>query len=82
MKKRIKRSIILRDEVTGRWRKQHDEELHDLHSLPGIIRIIKSKRMRWVKHVTQVGEKMNAYRLLVGFRGKETTRKTKVQVDR
>jgi hypothetical protein len=40
-----------RDEVMGEWRKLHDEELHDLYSLPSIIRIIKSRRMRWVGHV-------------------------------
>jgi hypothetical protein len=40
-----------RDEITGGWRKLHNEELHDLYSSPGIIRIIKSKRMRWVGHV-------------------------------
>jgi hypothetical protein len=36
-----------RDEVTGEWRKLHNEELHDLYSSPSIIRIIKAKRMRW-----------------------------------
>jgi hypothetical protein len=68
-----------RDEVTGGWRKLHNEELHDLYSLPSIIRIIKSRRMSWAGHVAQMGEKRNAYRLLVGkVRGKETTRKTKM----
>jgi hypothetical protein len=55
-----------RDEVTGEWRKLHNEELHDLYSSPSIIRIIKSRRMRWAGHVAGMGEKMNAYRLLVG----------------
>jgi hypothetical protein len=55
-----------RDEVMGGWRKLHDEELHDLYSSPSIIRIIKSRRMRWVGHVAPMGEKRNAYRLLVG----------------
>jgi hypothetical protein len=55
-----------RDEVTGGWRKLHNEELHDLYSSPSIIRIIKSRRMRWAGHVAQMGEKKNAYRLLVG----------------
>jgi hypothetical protein len=54
-----------RDEVTGEWRKLHNEELHDLYSSPSIIRIIKAKRMRWVGHVARMGEKRNAYRLLV-----------------
>jgi hypothetical protein len=43
----------------------HDEELHDLYSTPSIIRIIKSRRMRWVGHVAGMGEKRNVYRLLV-----------------
>jgi hypothetical protein len=49
-----------RDEVTGGWRKL------DLYSSPSIIRIIKSRRMRWAGHVARMGEKRNAYRLLVG----------------
>jgi hypothetical protein len=52
--------------VTGEWRKVHNKELHDLYSSPSIIRIIKSRRMRWASHVAQMGEKRNAYRLLVG----------------
>jgi hypothetical protein len=55
-----------RDEVTGEWRKLHNEELHDLYSSPSIIRVIKSRRMRWADHVARMGEKRNAYRLLVG----------------
>jgi hypothetical protein len=55
-----------RDEVTRGWRKLHCEKLHDLYSLPSIIRIIKSRRMRWAGHVVQMGEKRNMYRLLVG----------------
>jgi hypothetical protein len=54
-----------RDGVTGRWRKLHNEELHNLYSSPNIIRIIKSRRMRWVGHVAPMGEKRNMYRLLV-----------------
>jgi hypothetical protein len=46
-----------RDEVTGEWRKLHNDELHDLYSSPSIIRIIKSRRMRWAGHVARMGEK-------------------------
>jgi hypothetical protein len=68
-----------RDEMTGEWRKLHNEELHDLYSVSNIIRIMKSRRMRWAGHVSRMGEKNNAYRLLVGkARGKEATRKTKM----
>jgi hypothetical protein len=55
-----------RDEVTGEWRKVRNEKLRDLYSPPSIIRIIKSRRIRWVGHVARMGEKRNAYRLLVG----------------
>jgi hypothetical protein len=55
-----------KDEVIGGWRKLHNEELYDLYSSPNIIRRIKSRRMRWVGHVARMGEKINAYRLLVG----------------
>jgi hypothetical protein len=55
-----------RDEVTGEWRKLHNEELHDLYSSLSINRIIKSRRMRWAGHVARMGEKRNAYRFLVG----------------
>jgi hypothetical protein len=67
-KNRVLRRIFgpKRDEVTGEWRKSHYEELSDLYSSPTVIRIIKSRRMRWVGHVVPMGEKMNAYRLLVG----------------
>jgi hypothetical protein len=57
-----------RDEVMGDWRKLHNEELHDLYSSPSIIRMIKSRRMRWAGHVARM-EKRNAYRLLVGKPG-------------
>jgi hypothetical protein len=55
-----------RDEVTGEWKKLHNEELRDLYSSPIIIKIIKSRRMRWAGHVARMGIKRNAYRLLVG----------------
>jgi hypothetical protein len=55
-----------RDEVKGEWRKLHNEELRDLYSSPSIIRIIKSRRMRWAGDVARMREKRSAYRLLVG----------------
>jgi hypothetical protein len=54
------------DKVTAEWRKLHNEELRNLFSSPSIIRIIKSRRMRWAAHVARIGEKRIAYRLLVG----------------
>jgi hypothetical protein len=51
--------------VTGEWRKLHDEELRDMFSSPSINRIIKLRRMRWAGHVARMGEKRNAYRLLM-----------------
>jgi hypothetical protein len=57
---------LKRDEVTGEWRKLHNEELHDLYSSPSIIIIIKARRMRWAGHVARMRERRNAYRLLVG----------------
>jgi hypothetical protein len=48
-----------RDEVMGEWRKLHNEELHNLYAPPSIIRIIKSRRMRWAGHVARMGEKRN-----------------------
>jgi hypothetical protein len=54
------------DEVTGEWKKLHNEELRDLYSSSSIIRIIKSRTMRWANHAARMGEKRNAYRLLVG----------------
>jgi hypothetical protein len=49
-----------RDEVIGGWRKLHNEELHNLYCSPGIIRIIKLRRMRWARHVARMGEKRNS----------------------
>jgi hypothetical protein len=55
-----------RDEVTGGWRKLHNEELHNLYSSPSIITIIKSRRMRWAGHVDTKEEKRNEEITLVG----------------
>jgi hypothetical protein len=64
---RVLRRIFVpkKDKVKGGWRNQHEEKLHDLYSSPSTIRTIKSKRMPWVGHVAQKGEKRNMYRLLV-----------------
>jgi len=55
-----------RDEVTGEWRKLHNEELNDLYSTPIIVQVIKSRRMRWAGHVACMGERRCVYRVLVG----------------
>jgi hypothetical protein len=55
-----------RDEVTGEWRKLHNEELHNLYSSPDIIREVKSRRMRWAGHVVCMGEERKVYKVLVG----------------
>jgi hypothetical protein len=55
-----------RDEVTGEWRKLHNEELHNLYSPPDIIRQVKSRRMRWAGHVARMGEDRKVYKVLVG----------------
>jgi hypothetical protein len=55
-----------RDGLTGGWRKLYKEELHNLYSSPSIIRIIKSRRMRWEGHMARMGEKRHVYRSLVG----------------
>jgi hypothetical protein len=60
-------------EVIESWRKLHNEELHNLYSSPSIIRMIKSRRMRWAGHVAGMGAKRNAYGILVGKpQGKRT----------
>jgi len=52
--------------VTGEWRKLHNEELNDLYSSPNIVRMIKSRRLRWAGHVARIGEERGVYRVLVG----------------
>ena len=58
--------VSKRDEVTGEWRKLHNEELRDLYSLPNIVRVVKSRRMRWAGHVASMSEGRGVYRVLVG----------------
>ena len=55
-----------RDKVKGEWRKLHNEELSELFSLPNIVRVVKSRRMRWAGHVARMGEGRVVHRVLVG----------------
>jgi len=55
-----------RDEVKGEWRRLHNEELNDLYCSPNIVRVIKSRRMRWAGHVAHMGEERGVYRVLLG----------------
>jgi len=57
-----------KDEVTEEWRKLHNEELNDLYSLPNIVWVVKSRRMRWAGHVARMGEDRGVHRVLVGKR--------------
>ena len=60
-----------RNEVTGEWRKLHNEELNNLYSSPNIVRVIISRRMMWAEYATRMGESRIVYRILVGkFKGK------------
>jgi hypothetical protein len=67
-KNRVPRRIFgpKRNEGTGEWRKIHNEELNDLYSLPNIIQVIKSRRMRRAAHVAHIGERRGTYGVLVG----------------
>jgi len=66
--KRVLRRIFgpKRDEVTGEWRKLHNVELNVLYSSPNIVRVIKSRRLRWAGHVARIGEGRRVHRVLVG----------------
>ena len=55
------------DEVKWEWRRLHNEELYAVYSSPNIIRVIKSRRLRWAEHVARMGERRGAYRVLVGI---------------
>ena len=55
--------------TTGEWRRLHNEKLNDLYYSPNIIRVIKSRRMRWVGHVASMGERRGTYGVLVGKHG-------------
>jgi hypothetical protein len=72
-KLRVFENMVLRrifgpriDEVTGEWRRLHNELLNDLYCSPNIVRVIKWRRMRWVGHVARMGELKGVYRVLVG----------------
>ena len=66
--KRVSRRIFgpMRDEITREWRKLHNEQLNDLYSSPSVVRVIKSKRMRWAGHVAYIVARRDLYRVLVG----------------
>jgi hypothetical protein len=65
---RVLRKVFVpkREEVTEEWRKLRNEELNDLYSLPNIVRVVKSRRMRWTGHVARMGEGRGVRRLLMG----------------
>jgi hypothetical protein len=59
--------------VTGEWRKLHNEEMNDLYSLPNIVRVVKSRRLRRAGHVARMGEDRAVHRVLVGATGETKT---------
>ena len=73
MKLRVFENMVLRrifgpriEEVTGEWRRLHNEELNDMYCSPNIVWVIKLKRMRWARHVARMGEERGVCRVLVG----------------
>jgi len=68
LENRVLRTVFgpKRDEVAWEWRKLHNEELSDLYSLPNIVRVVKSRRMRWAGHVACMAEGRGVHRVLVG----------------
>jgi hypothetical protein len=75
---RVLRKIFVpkRNEVKGEWRKLHNEEVNDLYSSPNIVRVIKSRIMRWAWYVSCMGERRGVYRVLVGNLSERDTWKT------
>ena len=67
---------LRREEVTGEWKRLHNEELNDLYSSPNIVRVIKSRRMRWTGHVARMGEERGCIGSWWGNRREETTGET------
>jgi hypothetical protein len=62
-----------RDEVTGKWRRLHNEELYDLHCSSNILWVIKSKRIKWTGHVSRIAERRGGYRVFGGETGRKNT---------
>ena len=62
----VSKNCMVNVAITGEWRKLHNEELKGLYSSPNIVRVIKSRRMRWAGHVAHMGEGRGVYRVLVG----------------
>jgi len=67
-KNRVLRRIFgpKRNKVTREWRKLYNEEFNDMYSSPNIVRVIKSRRMKWAGHVARMGERRGVYRVVVG----------------